>query len=201
MNSTSPDDGYASSTNAWDNDDPARLRVSPNTELSVSPHNTSISPLPRSSTDSDNRPVFTAPWNSDGNSLERRDTLATIHSVDQPSLVEPGFDESILRALCDLDVRSSIMHSERRGSDYMQSAGYLFFWTASNRASFHAGSVAGQSNSSKAAHLIALTLALFQEASIFFKKRAVIEEEHGKALQKLARSTAEVYALNDGKAG
>jgi len=40
-----------------------------------------------------------------------------------------------------------------------------------------------------------------QEASIFFKKRAMIEEETGKALQKLARSTAEVYSLNDGKAG
>lgn len=41
----------------------------------------------------------------------------------------------------------------------------------------------------------------FQEASIFFKKRALIEEEYGKTMQKLARSTAEVYALNDGKAG
>jgi hypothetical protein len=29
----------------------------------------------------------------------------------------------------------------------------------------------------------------------------VIEEEYGKSLQKLARSTAETYAANDGKAG
>ena len=36
---------------------------------------------------------------------------------------------------------------------------------------------------------------------MFFKKRAVMEEEYGKNLQKLARSTAELYALNDGKAG
>lgn len=42
---------------------------------------------------------------------------------------------------------------------------------------------------------------ILQEASIFFKKRAVIEEEYGKTLQKLARSTAEVYSMNDGKAG
>lgn len=28
-----------------------------------------------------------------------------------------------------------------------------------------------------------------------------MEEEYGKNLQKLARSTSEVYALNDGKAG
>lgn len=41
----------------------------------------------------------------------------------------------------------------------------------------------------------------FQEASAFFKKRAIIEDEYGKQLQKLARTTSEVYALNDGKAG
>ncbi|KIK60508.1 hypothetical protein GYMLUDRAFT_167927 [Collybiopsis luxurians FD-317 M1] len=40
-----------------------------------------------------------------------------------------------------------------------------------------------------------------REASVFFKKRAVIEEEYGKTLQKLSRTTAEVYAMNDGKAG
>jgi hypothetical protein len=40
-----------------------------------------------------------------------------------------------------------------------------------------------------------------QEASVFFKKRALIEEEYGKTLQKLARTTSEVYAVNDGKAG
>lgn len=41
----------------------------------------------------------------------------------------------------------------------------------------------------------------FQEASVFFKKRAIIEDEYGKQLQKLARTTSEVYGLNDGKAG
>ncbi|KAF5343826.1 hypothetical protein D9757_013914 [Collybiopsis confluens] len=40
-----------------------------------------------------------------------------------------------------------------------------------------------------------------RETSVFFKKRAVIEEEYGKTLQKLARTTAEVYSMNDGKAG
>ena len=44
-------------------------------------------------------------------------------------------------------------------------------------------------------------LIIQQEASAFFKKRALMEEEYGKNLQKLARSTAEVYAINDGKAG
>lgn len=42
---------------------------------------------------------------------------------------------------------------------------------------------------------------LTQEVSAFFKKRAIIEDEYGKTLQKLARSTSEVYAVNDGKAG
>ena len=42
---------------------------------------------------------------------------------------------------------------------------------------------------------------LTQETSAFFKKRAIIEDEYGKTLQKLARSTSELYAVNDGKAG
>ncbi|OCB86405.1 RhoGAP-domain-containing protein [Sanghuangporus baumii] len=40
-----------------------------------------------------------------------------------------------------------------------------------------------------------------REASVFFKKRAVLEEEYGRSLQKLAKSTSEVYSMNDGKAG
>ncbi|KAG2142874.1 Rho GTPase activation protein [Suillus bovinus] len=40
-----------------------------------------------------------------------------------------------------------------------------------------------------------------REASVFFKKRAVLEEEYGKSLQKLARTTSELYSMNDGKAG
>jgi len=36
---------------------------------------------------------------------------------------------------------------------------------------------------------------------MFFKKRAVIEEDYGKTMQKVAKATSEVYALSDGKAG
>jgi hypothetical protein len=36
---------------------------------------------------------------------------------------------------------------------------------------------------------------------VFFKKRAMLEEELGRGMQKLARNTADVYAMNDGKAG
>lgn len=108
MSSTTTDDGQTSSATLWDSDEHTRLRVSPNhaADLQASPHNLSISPLPRSSTDSESTPAILTPY-SEGNPLERRDTLATIHSVEQPSLVEPGFDESVLRQLCDLDVRSA----------------------------------------------------------------------------------------------
>lgn len=109
MNSMATDDGHASSATIWDSDEHSRLRVSPNQVVELhqaSPHNPSISPLPRSSTDSEGRSAFLTPFN-EGNSLERRDTLATIHSVEQPSLVEPGFDENVLRQLCDLDVRQA----------------------------------------------------------------------------------------------
>ncbi|KAJ2911869.1 hypothetical protein MD484_g8549, partial [Candolleomyces efflorescens] len=164
MNSTTTEDGYTSSATVWDNDDQNRLRVSPNqatdpSASSPSPQVTSPSPLPRSSTDSESRPAASAPW-SDGTTLERRDTLATIHSVEQPNLVEPGFDENILRTLCDLDCGVPLLLDRIKQS-----------------------------------------VVSCREASIFFKKRALIEEEYGKTLQKLARSTAEVYALNDGKAG
>ena len=40
-----------------------------------------------------------------------------------------------------------------------------------------------------------------QEASMFFKKRAALEEEYGKNLQKLIRATSEGYSTSDGKAG
>ena len=36
---------------------------------------------------------------------------------------------------------------------------------------------------------------------MFFKKRAMLEEEFGRGMQKLAKNTADVYAMNDGKAG
>ncbi|TRM65399.1 Rho GTPase activation protein [Schizophyllum amplum] len=40
-----------------------------------------------------------------------------------------------------------------------------------------------------------------REGSSFLKKRAAIEEEYARSMQKLARSTTEAYAMNDGKAG
>ena len=40
-----------------------------------------------------------------------------------------------------------------------------------------------------------------QEASAFFKKRASLEDDYGRGLQKLARMSSEIYSTNDGKAG
>ncbi|CDR88838.1 related to GTPase-activating protein beta-chimerin [Sporisorium scitamineum] len=40
-----------------------------------------------------------------------------------------------------------------------------------------------------------------REASVFLKKRAIIEEEYARSMAKLARSTFETYSLSDAKAG
>jgi hypothetical protein len=48
---------------------------------------------------------------------------------------------------------------------------------------------------------LSLTPQRLQEASVFFKKRAMLEEEFGRGMQKLAKNTADIYAMNDGKAG
>ncbi|KAK7687265.1 hypothetical protein QCA50_009770 [Cerrena zonata] len=45
------------------------------------------------------------------------------------------------------------------------------------------------------------SMASCREVSVFLKKRAVYEDEYGRNMQKLAKATAEAYAINDGKAG
>ncbi|KAG8894882.1 hypothetical protein FRB99_000927 [Tulasnella sp. 403] len=40
-----------------------------------------------------------------------------------------------------------------------------------------------------------------RELSTFFKKRAIVEDEYGRTLQKAARTAGETYAANDGKSG
>ncbi|KAH7097534.1 RhoGAP-domain-containing protein [Auriculariales sp. MPI-PUGE-AT-0066] len=74
--------------------------------------------------------------------------------------VETSFDESVLRALCDLDCGVPLLLDR-----------------------------------------IKQGMVSCREAALFFKKRAVFEEEYGRNLQKLARTTVEQYALGDGKAG
>ncbi|KAF8972672.1 GTPase activating protein [Flammula alnicola] len=166
------EDGYTSST-AWESGDNSDLQshsaygrpsfhsLDSVEENSTSvTHVTSISPHPRSSTDLAVKSPPSQPWR-DSSSLptDRRDTLSTIHSG-TPSLVEPTFDENVLRALCELDCGVPLLLDR-----------------------------------------IKQGIVSCREASVFFKKRAMVEDEYGKTLQKLARTSSEVYSLGDGKAG
>lgn len=161
------EEGYLSS--AWESGDQSdlaghsrpQLRTFDSAEVSSpGPQPTSSSPQPRSSIDSAGRSSTSKRQESPhAMTTERRDTLATIHG-DSTSLVEPSFDENVLRALCDLDCGVPLLLDRIKQS-----------------------------------------MVSCREASLFFKKRAMMEEEYGKNLQKLARTTAEAYAINDGKAG
>ena len=65
-----------------------------------------ISSQPRSSSDSRSKSPTSQPWRDTAPSLsDRREALSTIQSATS-SLVEPSFDEHVLRALCELDVIS-----------------------------------------------------------------------------------------------
>ena len=73
---------------------------------STNGHFASISSQPRSSSDSQSKSPISQPWRDTVPSLsDRREQLSTIQSR-TPSLVEPSFDEHVLRALCELDVIS-----------------------------------------------------------------------------------------------
>lgn len=66
----------------------------------------SLSSPPRSSSESAGR-TSSSKWRDSlsHSTLERRDTITTIHTnPETPNVVEPTFDESVLRMLCGLDV-------------------------------------------------------------------------------------------------
>ncbi|CUA74628.1 Breakpoint cluster region protein [Rhizoctonia solani] len=75
-------------------------------------------------------------------------------------IVPTGFDEAVLRNLCELDCGVPLLLDRIKQS-----------------------------------------MVSCREASIFFRKRAALEDEFGRGMYKLARTTSEVYAMNDGKAG
>ncbi|KAI0294306.1 RhoGAP-domain-containing protein [Multifurca ochricompacta] len=89
-----------------------------------------------------------------------RSDVTSVNQTESISVVEPSFDENVLRALCELDCGVPLLLDRIKQS-----------------------------------------MVSCREASVFFKKRAVLEEEFGRGMQKLAKNTAEVYAMNDGKAG
>ena len=114
-------DGYASTTTAWESGVEPSDRHSPYDRLvaesaderasSFAHHSFSTSPQHRSSIESPSVNGHSKslashrPWrdNTQPAPIERRDTLSTVESG-TPSLVEPTFDENVLRALCELDV-------------------------------------------------------------------------------------------------
>ncbi|KAI0251408.1 hypothetical protein BJV78DRAFT_1211324 [Lactifluus subvellereus] len=124
----------------------------------------SSSSPPRSSTEADlatkPSPSTTARWrNSLPPATQRSDATSTTQT-ETITVVEPSFDEGVLRALCDLDCGIPLLLDRIKQS-----------------------------------------MVSCREASAFFKKRAVLEEEFGRSMQKLAKNTADLYAMNDGKAG
>lgn len=65
------------------------------------------SPPPRSSSDSLGRSSTSRRRDSIPITVDRKDTLSAVPS-DVASLVEPSFDENVLRALCELDVSDAL---------------------------------------------------------------------------------------------
>ena len=134
------DDGYTSSA-AWETDSQSAHARAPLRSLdstgSASPHLKSASSLPRTSTDS----AGPSQWrDSPTTALERRDTLASLQGQPDaaPTLVEPSFDESVLRTLCDLDVSFSPRINIRlKINESTFSAVYPYYWIESNRAWCH----------------------------------------------------------------
>ncbi|KAH9039282.1 RhoGAP-domain-containing protein [Lactarius pseudohatsudake] len=147
---------------------PASSSNSPNVAITSRPSlsSKSSSSPPRSSTEADlaGRPspsaTATSRWrNSLPPAVQRSDPVPATQT-EPIAVVEPTFDESVLRALCELDCGVPLLLDRIKQS-----------------------------------------MVSCREASVFFKKRAVLEEEFGRGMQKLAKNTADVYAMNDGKAG
>lgn len=85
---------------------------------------------------------------------------AAASPADVATLVEPSFDENILRALCETDCGVPLLLDRIKQS-----------------------------------------MVSCKEAAAFLKRRSALEDEYGKQMQKLARSTTTDYAVADGKAG
>ena len=111
-----PDEAYASPS--WENSVdtngasssgssnlPQNVSHTPQTTDPMSPTNLLSSP-PRSSSDSAGR-TLSSKWRESlgQTTLERRDTITTTTTnPETQNVVEPSFDENVLRMLCDLDV-------------------------------------------------------------------------------------------------
>ncbi|EPT01218.1 hypothetical protein FOMPIDRAFT_1145269 [Fomitopsis schrenkii] len=146
---------HSVSNNGYVPGQPVESRESLDVNGAVPPTPTKSTTPPRSSTESPTR-FSTQRW--------RDSTLpapaAEVADVDGATLVEPSFDENVLRALCDLDCGVPLLLDRIKQS-----------------------------------------LVSCREAAAFFKKRALLEEEYGRGMQRLAKATSDAYSASEGKAG
>lgn len=114
---------------------PPNVTIPPRPSLSSK----SSSSPPRSSTDVDfvgkSSPSATGRWRSSLAATQGTDVTSSTQS-DTTTVVEPGFDESVLRALCDLDVSvvPSMLYHTQPVPLSPSSAGCLYYLTELNRA-------------------------------------------------------------------
>ncbi|SCZ87902.1 BZ3500_MvSof-1268-A1-R1_Chr2-3g05370 [Microbotryum saponariae] len=111
--------------------------------------------------ESDRRPRSTYPKSQSGKMNTLGPGISDTGALGQDDLAATGgFDEGVLKALCEMDCGMPLVLDRMKQS-----------------------------------------IASSHEASIFFKKRAQIEEEYAKAMIKLARSSSQAYGVSEGKAG
>ncbi|KZT66142.1 RhoGAP-domain-containing protein [Daedalea quercina L-15889] len=136
---------------------PVQSQESLDANGTVPPTPTKSTSPPRSSTESPTR-LSAQRWRDSTlpPPAEAPDTV----TLDSATLVEPSFDENVLRALCDLDCGIPLLLDRIKQS-----------------------------------------MVSCREASNFFKKRALLEEEYGRGMQRLAKATSDAYSASEGKAG
>jgi hypothetical protein len=113
-------------------------------------------------------PLSTAPsvpvqghnHNQSQSQIQPRGSFESRKWKDTVSIADSTFDESILRALCDLDCAVPLLLDRIKQS-----------------------------------------MISCREVSLYFRKRAMLEDEYGKNMLKLTRTTGEVYSTSEGKAG
>jgi hypothetical protein len=86
--------------------DPPLVRETPDSNTVLPPPSKSPPPPTRPSTENPFGRTLESPWN-DGAGADQADSASTV--VTEASFAEPSFDESVLRALCDMDVSVSVL--------------------------------------------------------------------------------------------
>ncbi|KAH9830027.1 Rho GTPase activation protein [Rhodofomes roseus] len=146
-----------SANHSYEPGPPVESRESLDVNGAVPPTPTKSTSPPRSSTESPTR-LSSQRWRD--STLQPPTEVPDTVTVDSATLVEPSFDENVLRALCDLDCGIPLLLDRIKQS-----------------------------------------MISCREAASFFKKRALLEEEYGRGMQRLAKATSDAYSSSEGKAG